>query len=143
MHPESGCIHNFRYNEKYTLHTGDDVCNTRVPQHRAWVIEANSELRNAGAHTSVRYQLLRGTDYFVHTNSYCVKVRSYIAQYPVLVQDALMLYPPPAPPGKPVISNTSSTSLGSFQPRCNYCAKTIRSHISTTVYNQVLIYTAE
>ena len=51
----------------------------------------------------------------------------------------LFLYTSPS--GRPVHSNTNSTSLGSIQPCCNYGAKTTR--ISTTVYRQVLIYTAE
>ena len=29
MHPDSGCIDNFRHNENYTLHPGDDVCDRR------------------------------------------------------------------------------------------------------------------
>ena len=33
------------------------------------------------------------------------------------------------PPGRPVHSTAISTSLGIIQPRCNYCAKTIRSDI--------------
>ena len=28
-----------------------------------------------------------------------------------------------SPPGRPVHSNAISTSLGSIQPRCNYCTK--------------------
>ena len=42
---------------------------------------------------------------------------------------------------RPVHSN--STSLGSIQTICNYCLKTIVSHLSITVYGQLLVYTAE
>ena len=34
-----------------------------------------------------------------------------------------------SPPGRHVHSNAISTSLGSIQPRCSYCAKTVRSDI--------------
>ena len=43
-----------------------------------------------------------------------------------------------SPPGRPVHSNTNSTSLGSIQPCCNYCAETTHSFISTSVYSQVV-----
>ena len=46
-------------------------------------------------------------------------------------------------PGWPVHSETKSTYFGNIQPLCNYCTNTINSHISTNVYSQVLIYTAE
>ena len=36
-------------------------------------------------------------------------------------------------------SNTNSTSMRSIQPRRNYCAKTITSHMTTTVYSDVRI----
>ena len=54
------------------------------------------------------------------------KIRSYIARYPVLgtAQNALHF----TACGRPVHSNANSTSLGSIQSRCNYCAKNIRSH---------------
>ena len=56
----------------------------------------------------------------------CSKLCSYIAQYPVLgLFKALYM----SPPGRPVHSNTNSTSLGSIQPCCSYCIKTVRSHI--------------
>ena len=64
-----------------------------------------------------------------------VKVRSYIAWYPVrrTAQSALH---------RPVHSKTISTYLGSIQACCN-CAKTIRLHFHHCLYCQVLIYTAE
>ena len=46
-------------------------------------------------------------------------------------------------PGRPVQSNTISTSLGSIQPYATINAQRLLVHISTTVYSQVLIYTAE
>ena len=55
-----------------------------------------------------------------------VKVHSYIARYQVLGTAQRVQ---PFPPGKPVHSNAISTSLGSIQPCCNYCVKTIHSHI--------------
>ena len=45
-------------------------------------------------------------------------------------------------PGRPVHSITNSTSLGSIEPRCNYYAKTIRSHIHHCLFLGI-IYTAE
>ena len=47
------------------------------------------------------------------------------------------------PPGRPVQSDTNSTSLGRVQPCGNYCVKASDSHISNTVHNHVLVYTAE
>ena len=47
-----------------------------------------------------------------------VKVRSYIAQYPVLA-----LYT--SSPGRTVHSCAILNSLGSIQPCCNYCTKTL------------------
>ena len=44
---------------------------------------------------------------------------------------------------RPVRTYTSSASLGSIQPRSNYCAINYSFTQSITVYNQVLIYTAE
>ena len=46
-------------------------------------------------------------------------------------------------PGRPVQSNTVSTSLGSIQPYAAINARKLLVHISTTAYSQVLIYTAE
>ena len=60
-----------------------------------------------------------------------------VAWYPdrMIVQSALQ---------RPVLSNANIASLGSIQPRCNYCMKTINFvHISTTVYSQVLIQLSE
>ena len=70
-----------------------------------------------------------------------LKVNSYIAQYLVLrtAQSAFILYFP----GKPVQSNTISTSLGSIQPYATINARRLPVQISTTVYSQVLIYTSE
>ena len=34
-------------------------------------------------------------------------------------------------------------SLGSIHPHCNYCAMTVHSHTSASVYSQTLIYTTE
>ena len=45
-----------------------------------------------------------------------------------------------SPPGGPVHSKAISTSLGSIRPRCNYCAKSSRSHIYHCMCSQVLIY---
>ena len=68
-------------------------------------------------------------------------VSSYIAQCPVLrtAQSAFTLYFP----GRPVQSNTVSTSLGSIQPYATNIVQRLLIHISTTVYSQVLIYMAE
>ncbi|KAK2175650.1 hypothetical protein NP493_717g01059 [Ridgeia piscesae] len=38
-------------------------------------------------------------------------------------------------PGRPVQSHTISASLGSIQPRCNQCAKTIRTSMSSARYS--------
>ena len=46
-------------------------------------------------------------------------------------------------PRRPVQSDTISTSLGSIQPYATTNARRLLVHISTTVYSQVLIYTAE
>ena len=46
-------------------------------------------------------------------------------------------------PDRPVQSHTISTSLGNIQPYATINARRLRVHISTTVYSQVLIYTAE
>ena len=43
-------------------------------------------------------------------------------------------------PGRPVQSNTISTSLGSIQPYATINARRLYVHISTTVYSLVLIY---
>ena len=78
-----------------------------------------------------------------------IKPCFYIVQYSVHWKTS--------PPGRPVHYDTNSTSLWSIQPCCNYCTQTIHSHsktiqllckdyfthISTTVYSQILIYTAE
>ena len=69
-----------------------------------------------------------------------VKVSSYIARYPVFRTAQSVLH---FTPGRPVHSKAFSTSMGSIQPRCNYCAKTIRSHIHHCLYCQVLVYIAE
>ena len=65
-----------------------------------------------------------------------VKVSSYNAQYPVIrtAQSAFTHYFP----DRRVQPNTVSTSLGSIQPYA-----TINVYISTTVYSEVLVYTAE
>ena len=46
-------------------------------------------------------------------------------------------------PDRPVHSDTISASLGSIQPYAKINARRPLVHISTTVYRQVLIYTAE
>ena len=46
-------------------------------------------------------------------------------------------------PDRPVHSDTISTSLGSIQPYATINARRLLVHISTTVYSQVLIYSAE
>ena len=45
-------------------------------------------------------------------------------------------------PGRPVQSNTVSTSLETIQPYATINARRLLVHISATVYIQVLIYTA-
>ena len=45
-------------------------------------------------------------------------------------------------PDRPVQSDTMWTSLGSIQPYAIIYARRLLAHISTTVYSQVLIYTA-
>ena len=52
-----------------------------------------------------------------------------VARYPVIGTGRCMEALYNSPLGRPVQSNAISTCLESFQPRCNYCAKTIRSHI--------------
>ena len=54
---------------------------------------------------------------------YKLKACFYIVQYPVRWKTS--------PPGRPVHSDTNSTSLGSIQPCCNYCTNTIHSHSKT------------
>ena len=46
-------------------------------------------------------------------------------------------------PDRPVHSDTISASLGSIQPYATINARRLLVHISTTVYCQVFIYTAE
>ena len=46
-------------------------------------------------------------------------------------------------PDRPVQSDTISASLGSIQPYATINARRLLVHISTSVYSQVLIYTAE
>ena len=46
-------------------------------------------------------------------------------------------------PDRPIHLNTISASLGSIQPYATINARRLLVHISTTVYSQVLIYTAE
>ena len=46
-------------------------------------------------------------------------------------------------PDRPVHSDTISTSLGSIQPYATINARRLIVHISTTVYSQILIYSAE
>ena len=46
-------------------------------------------------------------------------------------------------PDRPVHSDTVSASLGSIQPYATINARRLLVHISTTVYSQVLIYSAE
>ena len=49
-----------------------------------------------------------------------------------------------SPPDRTVHSDTNSTCLGSILASCNYARRLfIFNHISTAVYSQVLIYTAE
>ncbi len=46
-------------------------------------------------------------------------------------------------PGRPVHSDTTSASLGSIHPYATINARRLLLHITTTVYCQVLMYTAE
>ena len=46
-------------------------------------------------------------------------------------------------PGRPVRCDTNSASLGSILAMQQLLENTIFTHISTAVYNQVLIYTAD
>ena len=46
-------------------------------------------------------------------------------------------------PDRPVHSDTISASLGSIQPYATINARRLLIHISTIVYSQVVIYTAE
>ena len=46
-------------------------------------------------------------------------------------------------PDRPVHSDTISASLGSIQPYATINARRLLVHISTTVYSQLLIYSAE
>ena len=67
-----------------------------------------------------------------------VKVCFYIAQYPVhwTAQRALHL----SSPGRPVHSDTNSAWKHSSHAAI---AQRLLTHMSTTVYSQVLIYTSE
>ena len=71
MHLESGCIHNFRLNEKYNLHPDEDVRQTVAPQHGAWIIEARLDvdlcryvdvLNKLKVHQRVRHLFANHTD---------------------------------------------------------------------------------
>ena len=70
-----------------------------------------------------------------------VNVSSYIAQIPVLgtVQSDFTLYFH----DRPVQSSFVSTSLGGIQPYATVNARKLLVHISTDVYSQILIHTAE
>ena len=46
-------------------------------------------------------------------------------------------------PDRPVHSDTISASMGSIQPYAKINARRLLVHISTTVYSQLLIYSAE
>ena len=86
--------------------------------------------------TSTIMMLWHGHNQVIHIIK--VKVYSYIARYPVLgtVQSTLHFTP----------WQTCSFQRHldfSGKPCCNYCMKTIRSHIHLCLYCQVLIYTAE
>ena len=85
-----------------------------------------------------QYQTKLNPDYIHIPSLVNKKASSYIAQYPILrtAQSAFTLYFP----GRLVQSNTISTSLGSIQP---YATINVRRLLSTTVYSQLLIYTAE
>ena len=91
--------------------------------------------------------LERAWDFRFHSNwflgnlHFTKKLRSYIAQCPVLltVQSTFTLYVP----SRPVQSNTVSTSLGSIQPYATITARRLLVYISTTVYSQVFIYAAD
>ena len=61
-------------------------------------------------------------------NGKTVKVRSYI--YSIKSRPCDHSVPYSSVPGRPVPLNTDSTSLGSIQPCCNYCTKTIHSFIN-------------
>ena len=71
-------------------------------------------------------------------NTRIKKVCFYIAQYPVRWTAQSALHSPP--PGRPVHSDTNSASLGS---RLAMQQLRATSNISTAVYSQALIYTAE
>ena len=77
---------------------------------------------------------------FTHYNLYVLgKESSYLAQYTQDCSKHFMIYLP----DRPVQSDTVSTFLGSIQPYATINARRLLLHISTTVYSQVLIYTAE
>ena len=67
-------------------------------------------------------------------------LKFYIAQYPVrrTAQSTLHF----SSPGRSVHSDTNSASLGSILAM-QQIAQRLFTHMSTTVYSQVLIYTAE
>ncbi len=88
------------------------------------------------SNTYIKYIISnRKYDYFGN-----VKVKSK-TQYPVLrtAQIAFMLYFP----GRPVQSNTISTSLGRIQPYATINARRLLVHISIIVYSQVFEYEYE
>ena len=67
------------------------------------------------------------------------KVCFYTAPYPVCWTTQTVLHS--SSPGRPVHSDTNSASPGSILACSNFAQRLI-THISTTVYSQVLIYTA-
>ena len=60
------------------------------------------------------------------------KVCSNVAQSPVHQTTQSTLH---FTPGRPVHSNANVTYLGSIQPHCNYCDKTICAHIKILLKN--------
>ena len=66
------------------------------------------------------------------------KISSYIAQYQDCSKRFTLYFP-----NRPVHSDTISASLGSIQPYATNNVRWLLIQISTTVYSQVLIYTAE
>ena len=76
------------------------------------------------------------------TKKKTVKVCSYIiSQYSVHCTAQSVLHF--SSPGRPVQTDTNSTSLGSILATQQLREKTIHSHFTTTVYSQALICTAE
>ena len=150
----SGCRHNQTqvnlecrphktwYRKCLTL-TPDHAQNTlawhhlRIPNYN-WF---RFHFRNNVAYADILLSLLLNSSLLLYPLLHiCKKASSYIAQYPVLrtVQSALHFTSL-----TDLFNQTLSASLGISEPYATINARSLLVHISTTVYSQVLIYSAE